>query len=170
MIVPLAPDAQPDGDIGAHAKRHQDRALKNHDHLPPLGDGGRRVGAGLAVEPEGELALRRRLLPMALRWYSGLPDRDGRVDLAWLRRTGAAMTPDHWNNRMSRIVGAWIGAPGRGGEPLLLMVNSRDLDARFVLPPGNWVAELDTTQRDGHSTWRRADAEQTEHRTARNSE
>ena len=101
------------------------------------------------------LALRRRLLPLALRWYTGLPDRDGRVDLAWMRRTGEAMTPEHWNNRMSRILGAWIGSPGGGGAPLLLMVNSSDLDARFVLPPGAWVAELDTIHPDGRSSWRR---------------
>jgi glycogen operon protein len=102
------------------------------------------------------LALRRRLLPMALRWYTGLPDRHGHVDLAWLRRTGEEMTPEHWNNRMSRILAAWIGLPGRGDAPLLLMVNARDIDAGFTLPPGNWVAELDTTQPDGRSTWRRA--------------
>ncbi len=109
------------------------------------------------------VALRRRLLPMALRWYTGLPDRAGQVDLAWMRRTGEAMTPEHWNNRMSRVLGAWIGTPGRGGAALLLMVNSSDVDARFVLPPGDWVAELDTTQPDGRSRWRRACAEQTGH-------
>ena len=104
------------------------------------------------------LALRRRLLPLGLRWYTGLPDRDGDVDLAWLRRTGEEMTPEHWNNRMSRILGAWIGLPGRGGAPLLLMVNGRDADAHFKLPPGDWVAELDTTRPDGRSSWRRTGA------------
>jgi glycogen operon protein len=67
------------------------------------------------------------------------------------------MTPEHWQNRMSRIMGAWIGAPGRGGQPLLLLMNGRDMDASFVLPPGQWAAELDTTQADGRSTWRQAD-------------
>jgi glycogen operon protein len=66
------------------------------------------------------------------------------------------MTPEHWNNRMSRILGARIGEPGRGDAPLLLMVNATDEDARFVLPPGRWVAELDTTRPDGRSTWRRS--------------
>jgi glycogen debranching enzyme len=101
------------------------------------------------------LALRRRLMPLAPRWYTGLPDARGLHDLAWLRRTGEPMTPEHWDNRMSRIVGAFIGVPGRGGEPLLLLVNGRDMDASFVLPPGNWVAELDTTVPDGRSTWQR---------------
>jgi len=100
------------------------------------------------------------MLPLGLRWYTGLPDRRGHIDLAWQRRTGEAMTPEHWNNRMSRILGAWIGQPGRGGSPVLLMVNASDLDGRFMLPPGNWVAELDTTQPDGRSHWRRAEAAQ----------
>ena len=101
------------------------------------------------------LALRRRLLPLAPRWYTGLPDAKGRADLAWLRRTGEPMTPEHWNNRMSRILAAWIGAPGRGGAPLLLLINGRDMDASFRLPPGQWLCELDSTQPDGRSSWTR---------------
>ncbi|MDE2501377.1 MAG: glycogen debranching protein GlgX [Burkholderiales bacterium] len=99
------------------------------------------------------LALRRRLLPLAPRWYTGLPDAHGLADLAWLRRTGEPMTPEHWNNRMSRIVGALIGAPGRGRSALLLMFNARDMDAGFALPPGRWICELDSTQADGRRDW-----------------
>ncbi len=101
------------------------------------------------------LALRRRLLPLGAQWYSGLPDAQGLADLAWQRRTGEPMAPEHWENRMSRILGAWIGQPGRGGAPLLLLVNGRAMDASFQLPPGDWVAELDTTAADGRSPWRR---------------
>ena len=101
------------------------------------------------------LALRRRLLPLGTRWYTGLQDAQGLHDLAWLRRTGEAMQPEHWDNRMSRIVGALIGVPGHGKAALLLMVNARDLDAAFRLPPGDWVAELDSTAPDGRSDWRR---------------
>ena len=104
------------------------------------------------------LALRKALLPLGTRWFTGLPDARGRHDLAWLRRTGEPMTPEHWDNRMSRILGAWIGVPGRGRAALLLMVNARDQDASFMLPPGDWVAELDTTSADGRSTWRRNQA------------
>ena len=104
------------------------------------------------------LALRRRLLPLAERWYTGLTDAQGVADLAWLRRTGEAMTPDHWDNRMSRIMGAWVGRAGRSAAPLLLLVNGRDMDASFQLPRGHWVAELDTTAADGRSTWRRGAA------------
>ncbi len=105
------------------------------------------------------IALRRRLGPLAPRWYTGLPDAQGRADLAWLRRTGEPMTPEHWDNRMSRILGAWIGAPGGGGggggAPLLLLINGRDMDASFRLPPGQWACELDSTQPDGRSAWMR---------------
>ena len=101
------------------------------------------------------LALRRRLLPLADHWYTGLTDLQGAADLAWLRRTGEPMAPEHWDNRMSRIMGAWIGRAGRIATPLLLLVNGRDMNATFQLPPGDWVAELDTTQADGRSTWRR---------------
>jgi glycogen operon protein len=101
------------------------------------------------------VALRRRMLPLGPRWYTGLVDARGRHDLAWLRRTGEPMTPEHWNNRMSRILGALIGAPGRGNDPLLLLVNGRDADGDFALPPGRWVAELDSTQPTGRSAWRR---------------
>ena len=103
------------------------------------------------------IALPRPFRPLAPRWYTGLPDAHGVQDLAWLRRTGEPMTAEHWQSRMSRIMGAWIGAPGRGGAPLLVLFNGRDLDASFVLPQGQWVAELDSTQADGRSGWRQAD-------------
>jgi glycogen debranching enzyme len=99
------------------------------------------------------LALRRRLQPLAPRWYTGLPDAHGQHDLTWLRRTGQAMEPEHWQNRGSRIMGAWIGAPGAASTPVMLLINGRDMDATFVLPPGAWLAELDTTVPNGQSTW-----------------
>ena len=101
------------------------------------------------------LHLRKMLLPLAPRWYTGLPDAHGRHDLAWLRPSGEPMTPEHWNNRMSRVLGAWIGAPGRVRTPLLLMLNGRDASVKFCLPPGRWVCELDSTSARGHSTWQR---------------
>ncbi len=104
------------------------------------------------------LALRKRLLPLGVRWYTGLPDVHGVQDLAWLRRTGEPMTPEHWENRMSRILGAWIGRPGKSGAALLLLINGRDMDASFALPRGAWVAELDSANTLGTSTWRRTDA------------
>ena len=97
--------------------------------------------------------LRKRLMPLAPRWYTGLPDSRGRYDLAWLRRTGEPMTPEHWNNRMSRVMAAWIGVPGRNRAPLLMMFNGRDIDVEFTLPAGHWVAELDTSAADGRSIW-----------------
>ena len=104
------------------------------------------------------LALRRRLLPLDGCWYTGLTNADGVADLAWMRRTGEPMSPGHWENRMSRIMGAWISRSGRSATPLLLLVNGRDMDASFQLPPGHWVVELDTTATDGRSLWRRGAA------------
>ena len=104
------------------------------------------------------IALRKRLLPLGLRWYTGLVDVRGKPDLAWLRRTGAALTPDEWNNRTSRILGAFIGAPGRSTMPLLLVVNGRDQDTQFTLPPGRWRCELDSAEPDGSSRWTSASA------------
>ena len=83
------------------------------------------------------LALRRRLLPLGERWYTGLADTRGRHDLTWLRRTGEPLNADEWNNRGSRILGAWIGRPGRAHQPLLLLFNGRDEDADFRLPRGH---------------------------------
>jgi glycogen operon protein len=46
--------------------------------------------------------------------------------------------------------------------PLLLLVNARDMDAHFQLPPGDWVAELDSTAADGRSSWRRTERDRAE--------
>ncbi len=99
------------------------------------------------------LQLRRTLLPLAPRWYTGLPDARGVHDLAWLRRNGDTMTPEQWNNRGSRIIGAWIGVPGRPGPQLLLLANGRNVDSAFVLPAGRWRALLDSAEADGRSAW-----------------
>ena len=99
--------------------------------------------------------LRKRLQPLGHRWYTGLPDARGRHDLTWQRRTGQALSAEDWRSRMSRILGAWIGAPGGlegGGHPLLLIVNARDFDADFMLPQGAWRGELDSAEPDGR--WR----------------
>jgi glycogen operon protein len=100
------------------------------------------------------IALRRRLLPLGLRWATGLPDARGHADLAWLRRTGEPLTPEQWNNRSSRILGALVGAAGRGGARLLILFNGRDIDVDFTLPAGDWVAEFDSTAPDGAAAWR----------------
>ena len=106
------------------------------------------------------IELRRRWLPLGMRWYTGLVDGRGQHDLAWLRRTGEAMAPEHWDNRMSRILGALIHAPGRAdAPPMLLLFNGRDMDATFELPLGDWVAELDSSSADGRSAWRRRGAD-----------
>jgi glycogen operon protein len=100
------------------------------------------------------VALRRQWLPLGPKWYTGLVDARGRHDLAWIRRTGEAMSPEQWNNRTSRILGAHIGTPGRGVGAWLLLMNGRDMDTEFKLPPGRWVAEMDSTHPRGRVAWR----------------
>ncbi len=103
------------------------------------------------------VALRRRLLPLGTRWYTGLVDARGRHDLAWLRPGGEPLDPEHWNDRAARVLGALIGQPGRGDDALLLLVNGGDADDAFRLPAGRWIAELDSTRADGRSDWIRSD-------------
>ncbi len=101
------------------------------------------------------LALRRRLLPFGVDWYTGGGDGRGRADLAWWRRNGEPLAREDWDNRLSRVFGAAIGRPGRSPQPLLLLFNAQEVDAPFVLPPGDWVAELDSSRDDGRSDWTR---------------
>jgi glycogen operon protein len=96
------------------------------------------------------LAWRRRWRPLGLRWYTGLPDARGRQDLAWLRRGGQGMTPDDWNSRTSRVLGALVG---HGGTALLLLFNAEKWDQPFQLPEGRWAAELDSSEPDGLRAW-----------------
>ena len=49
-----------------------------------------------------------------------------------------------WRASSSRVLGACIGAPGRGQQPLLLLFNAEPADTPFVLPPGAWQPLLDT--------------------------
>ena len=113
----------------------------------------------LAMFTAHVLELRRTLRPFGPAWYSGLTDARGQVDLAWLRRTGAPLNTEDWGSRISRVLGALI-APARPGAPrLLLLINGGDVEAPFVLPPGEWRAVLDTSFEDGRSGWARNGAE-----------
>jgi glycogen debranching enzyme GlgX len=90
------------------------------------------------------LALRRAHRPLADRWYSGIADAQGRVDLGWLQADGTPLAGEDWGDPAQRVLGARIGAPGQPGEALLLMMNAGDTDAAFALPPGRWRVLLDT--------------------------
>jgi glycogen operon protein len=117
-----------------------------------------RADAALLDYTARVLALRHRLLPLGNRWYTGLAGPQGRHDLTWLRRTGEALSDDDWRSRMSRVLGALIGAPGRAEGSLLLMVNAHDHDTAFKLPPGDWQVLLDSAEADGTHPWRRGGA------------
>jgi len=90
------------------------------------------------------LALRRAHRPLADRWYSGVADAQGRVDLGWLQADGTPLAGEDWGDPAQRVLGARIGAPGQPGEALLLLMNAGDTDAAFALPPGRWRVLLDT--------------------------
>ena len=90
------------------------------------------------------LALRRQCLPLRPSWYTGLTDGQGRHDLSWLRRGGGTLGDWDWTQSPSRVLGALIGAPGRGGRVLLLLFNAEPELVDFTLPPGDWSALLDT--------------------------
>ncbi len=99
------------------------------------------------------LALRRRFLPLANHWYSGLIAPLGLQDLAWLQSDGQTLQGAAWNDRQQRTLGCLIGQPGRARTPLLLLVNPDATDHDFVLPAGAWQAVLDTTHPHGVSRW-----------------
>ncbi len=90
------------------------------------------------------LALRRTWLPLRPSWYTGLADLHGLQDLSWLRRGGSALQDWDWTQAASRVLGACIGAPGRGQQPLLLLFNAEPADTAFQLPAGDWQPLLDT--------------------------
>ena len=97
--------------------------------------------------------LRRRLLPLGPRWYSGQPDAQGRVDLAWRLPSGAPLAAADWHGP-GRTLAALIGAPGHGGAPLRLLINGDEADCDFELDAGRWTLELDSSQPRGWRPWR----------------
>lgn len=86
------------------------------------------------------LALRRQWLPLRPAWYTGLADGRSLPDLGWLRRGGGSLGDWDWTQSASRVLGALIGVPGRGTQPLLLLFNAEPADTAFTLPPGPWSA------------------------------
>ena len=95
------------------------------------------------------LALRKRLLPLANAWYSGIRDRTGAAGLAWLRADGQPLEGDAWRNPDSRLLGCLIRQPGRADHPLVLLVNGDCEDRGFELPAGRWRVEFDSVDRIG---------------------
>jgi glycogen debranching enzyme GlgX len=97
--------------------------------------------------------LRRDAMPFAPRWYSGLPDRLGLHDLAWLEPDGSPLHGDAWGRAGARALGCLIGKPGRAAAPLLLLVNAGQQPQNFMLPAGVWQALLDTSDPRGRAHW-----------------
>ena len=101
----------------------------------------------------GLIALRAQRLPLGERWYTGLPDARGVIDLRWLRSDGQPLDGDDWRDVAVRAFAAWIGAPGRDGPTLMLLVNADAAPLWFSLPTGRWQALLDTTTADAAVPW-----------------
>jgi glycogen debranching enzyme GlgX len=99
---------------------------------------------GLIAFTARVLDIRRTLRPLATRWYSGLADRHGVYDMAWLNGDGSPLEGDGWEDPSTRLLGCLMGRPGRSPGPLLLIVNADPLDRSFVLPDGTWGVLLDT--------------------------
>jgi glycogen operon protein len=100
------------------------------------------------------VALRRQHGPLGARWYTGLPDAQGRQDLAWTGPDGRELDHAAWHDNHARVLSAHIGAPGAGAEPLVLLFNAGDHDQLFHLPPGAWQLELDSAEPRGYRHWR----------------
>jgi glycogen debranching enzyme GlgX len=100
------------------------------------------------------IALRRKRLPLAARWYTGRPDAQGVEDLVWLRSDGERVHDDDWVSPTARAIGAVIGSPGRAGAPLMLLANPQADDIGFALPAGEWRMLIDTARPEPTSSWR----------------
>jgi glycogen operon protein len=95
------------------------------------------------------VALRRELLPFALRWYDGIADGHGVSDLSWLRGDGAPLQGADWQAPDQQVLGCLIGKPGRAAMPLLLLVNGGPEAVEFALPrapAGAWQRLVDTAE------------------------
>jgi glycogen operon protein len=104
------------------------------------------------------LAVRRHWRPMGADWHHGeQPPRDGWPGLAWLQRDGSPLAGEAWQQPQARVLGCRIGRPGLGGAAQLLLVHGGDAAVDFCLPPGQWLAVLDTASSNGRSTWRGAE-------------
>jgi glycogen operon protein len=98
------------------------------------------------------LRLRRERLPFGDRWYDGLPDERGVADVSWSDADGRTLDPAAWQSP-DRALAVLVSRPGRTvpgrGVPLLLLVNGDAAPRMFRLPPGRWIALLDSGEPEG---------------------
>ncbi len=104
------------------------------------------------------IALRKEL--PALRrtsFLTGIPDKDGKKDIAWINADGLEMQDEEWLSPIARSAGAvlcglqtgLIDEDGRtlDSDSVLILVNAYHEDLPFVLPPhrsDRWMLRLDT--------------------------
>jgi glycogen operon protein len=102
------------------------------------------------------ISLRRQLLPFRNQWYTGDTDAHGVPDLAWLRSDGKALDGGDWGTTNDVVLGCLIGHPGRAKSPIVMLFNPSDRAQHFLLPPGIWLAVLDSSLADGRPNWQGA--------------
>jgi glycogen operon protein len=92
------------------------------------------------------VALRRRHPALRRdRWLEGLPAPAGDRDIAWLTREGTEMSPADWQETRHSFA-FLLGAPARGDDAFLVLINADDQEVAFALPPPRWALVLDTAE------------------------
>ena len=76
------------------------------------------------------IALRRR--------HAALRRTEWRQPIAWLGVDGQPLAHESWNDPSARCIGIRMG-------DCLLLVNADATEVRFVLPPGRWTVEIDSS-------------------------
>lgn len=86
------------------------------------------------------LALRREHPALRMpRWWTGLPDADGRIDVQWLHPQGRPLEGDDWHgHRQDRGVGILLQC---ASDRVLILVHPDETDLNWHLPPGRWVCQ-----------------------------
>ena len=90
------------------------------------------------------IALRREHLPLGDAWHADAPPEAAR--LHWRLPDGRVPSADDWQHAARSGLGLTIAAPGRGTQPLLLLLNPGECELVFELPPGHWLPLLHTAE------------------------
>jgi glycogen operon protein len=92
------------------------------------------------------VALRRRHPALRRdRWLEGMPVATGDRDIVWLTREGTDMSPADWQESRHSF-GFLLGAPARGDDAFLVLINADEQEVSFALPPPRWALILDTAE------------------------
>ena len=82
------------------------------------------------------IALRRAWQPLGDTWHVDAPPEAAR--LHWRLPDGHAPSADAWHQSARCGIGVLIAPPGRGAQPVLLLLNPGESELVFALPAGRW--------------------------------